>query len=492
MNGLSTRFNPLFFLAAVIAIPTGPAGAQSQPATQPAAAPAASPKGTLHAPYVDGSFGFMLAFPDGSEIEREKQFITPAELEIVRFVQLQHTWSLALRLATEERPLDPEAMLEKTAARLTNQLQDMKVLRSEPTRIDTREGARFACSFKADNTDWLRQQAWVRKSTREYYVLITITPLADQAVAVSVFDEIVTSFKILRTELAQERLDAALERGADLIRKLAANPARQRALGTVDTFLRYIENGKETGFRHILQTPGEIDHQPGVLVREWGWLFRDDGSFTQLAGVMFLSSDLSYAKWDSRSRAFMPEDPARNTPTLSMFGMEMGLYKDGTLLVNYTPSFNASEMKEKAIVTERSFGSPAWFAVLPQLLDLTRPEVYAFSAYDSDRRGLILRTCEVIGPRQLAVDGKRFSAIRIQDGEGLIPPINEIDVDPTGRLLRAQAGPIELVVTTQAYIEQTYKARVDAAMKMLDKHPVRLPSLPEHGPNETPQPPLNP
>ena len=469
---------------------SGAALAQKQAGTQPAPA-AAGVKGAIQESpaYVDGSFGFSLAYPDGSDFEREKRFITPIELEIVRFVHLQYTWSLALRLVTEERPLDPAAMLAKTNAQLAGELADLKVLRSEPTTIGTREGARLACTFKADKQDWLRQQAFIRKGTREYFVLIFLTPLADQQIAVTTFDRIVASFKILRSELQQQQLDAALQRGAALLKALAADPKKLRAPDKVDAFFRYLQNGKEIGFRHTFQMPREVDKRPGTMIQEWSWLFRDGKSFTHIQYVMFLANNLSYAEWDTRSREFIPAVEVAKTPILSYFGMEMGLYKDGTLLVDYTPTFGAQEMKEKAISAEPSFASPALFALLPQLLDLASPELYAFSAYDSDRRGLILRTYEVVGPTQVAIDGKRFAAIKLQDSEGLVPPINEIDVDPAGRILRAQAGPVELIATTQSYIEQTYKARVDEALKTLSKHPVLSPSLPRRASETQPQTP---
>ena len=165
--------------------------------------------------------------------------------------------------------------------------------------------------------------------------------------------------------------------------------------------------------------------------------------------------------------------------------MEMGLLKNGMLLVNYTPTFNADTLKEKAISVEPSFGSPAWYAILPQLLDLRKPELYSFSAYDSDRCGLVLRTYELNGPTRIFLDGKQLEAFRIRDCEGLLPPFNEIDVDSKGRILRAKAGTVELVATTEKYIEQTFGLRVKTALETLAKHPIKPPALPRR---ESPPP----
>ncbi len=472
---MTTRPFPLWIgLALAIPLARMPAAGQTLPASQPVAVDLGA-KGTLspHG-YVDGSFGFALPYPDGADIAREKRFVSSSELEIVRFVNLQHSWSLAVRLDTQDRPTDPADMLADITARLTREFPGLQVLRSEKAAFGPREGARFACTFK-DNDDWLQQEALIRKSTREYYRVVLITPLADGPIATQTFDRIVDGFKILRSELEQKRIDDALQTGIAFRKSLAADPARLRALGNQDVFLRYMENGKELGFRRTYQTPGERNGQPGILIQEWAWLFRDDNSITQLQQAMFISNDLSEAEWDNRTRVFMPSD--KGNPA-SFFGIEMGILKEGMLLVHYTPTFNAPELKEKSLAAEPSFGPPAWFAILPQILDLKKPELYAFSAYDSDRRGFILRTYEVSGQTRVSVDGKLLSATRIRDCEGLLPPFNEIDVDATGKLIRAKAGPVELLATTQQYVEKTWKSRVDEAIKTLAQYRVTLPAPP--------------
>lgn len=474
---IRTRLGPLA-LFCVLLVAFVQAGTLAQTASAPQAAPAPSPKGTLSSPhaYIDGSFGFSLVFPVEAEFEREKRIVSPTELTIVRFVHLAHVWSLAVHLITEERPVAPADMLEKTAAQLARETEGFKVIRSEAVAIGSLEGARFAGSFQSDDHEWLRQQAFIRKSPREYYALILVTPLPDQPIAVAAFEEIVASFRILRSELQQQRLDAALKSSVDFKIQVADDPAKMKALGLQDNYLRYIEDGKEIGFRHTLQKPGHITGRPGILIKEWAWMFREDQSITQIQQAQFISLDLAYSEWDYRTRVFTPKTEGKPH---SLFGIEMGLLNEGMLLVNYTPTFNAASLKEKAIINvDPSFGSPAWYAILPQLLDLKKPELYAFSAYDSNRRGMVLRTYEVNGPKRIFLDGRQLEAFRIRDCEGLLPPFNEIDVDATGRILRAKSGEVELIATTEKYVEQTYGERVKKALDILAKHPVTPPALP--------------
>ena len=180
--------------------------------------------------------------------------------------------------------------------------------------INSREGARFAGSFKSDEHEWLRQQAFVRKSSTEYYAIILLTPLSDQTIAATAFDQIVDSFKILRTELQQQRLDAALKTSVDFRLQVARDPERMKALGKQDTYLRYIENGKEIGFRHTLQTPGQMAGRAGILIKEWGWMFRDDQSITQIQQAQFISHDCRTPSGTTGPACLHPKPTANLNP----------------------------------------------------------------------------------------------------------------------------------------------------------------------------------
>ena len=460
-------------LASAIALLTSSniAGAQEQ--TPAAAANPLAAKGQLAPAHVDASFGFSLRFPAGSIIEREKRFVSTADVEIVRFVQLEHTWSLVVRLSKTTRPLTSDMIIEGITSKLSAEHTELKVIRAEPTRIAAREGVRYAATFTADDKDWLRQQAVIGKQPTEFYTLILIAPLDDKQIATETFDKIAESFQILRSELTQEHINAALERGEALRRTVANDKTRLSARPEQDAYLRFVQDGQEIGFVHVHQGPKRLKHRQGLGIREWGWLFKPDKSITQLRHEMFLADDLVYATWDNRVRTLIPQNADRGAK--STISVETGLRQHDKLLVSYTPVFSTGELKDKVIQVEPSFASPAWFVLLPRIVDLTKPELYAFSAYSSDRHGLILRTFRVAGPTQVTLDGQTRSAIKLEDSEGLIPPISEIDVEPTSQILRVSAGPLEMLATTRQYVDQHYKSRVDEALATFKKYP--LPTL---------------
>jgi len=119
------------------------------------------------------------------------------------------------------------------------------------------------------------------------------------------------------------------------------------------------------------------------------------------------------------------------------------------------------------VESPESYAPGAVFTLFPRIADLGRPALYAFVSFNSERQGLVLRTLRIVEGRQnLAVDGRRVSATRIEDSEGLIPPVSEIYVDDAGRLVRIVAGNIEMLATTLERIRPLYADKVAATEQL--------------------------
>jgi len=140
------------------------------------------------------------------------------------------------------------------------------------------------------------------------------------------------------------------------------------------------------------------------------------------------------------------------------------------------PHPNAAQLQDKVIEVEPSYAPAAWHVLLPRLVDLATPELYAFSSYNAERRGLALRTLKVVGPTRFGGSGGQTAAIKLEDSEGLIPPITETDVDSKGNILRIIAGGLEMLATTREHVEQTYASRVKAAQEVIKKLPIKEPT----------------
>jgi hypothetical protein len=198
---------------------------------------------------------------------------------------------------------------------------------------------------------------------------------------------------------------------------------------------------------------------------------------------MFLSDDLTFEKWENRVVTFAPAE--KDQPRQTVYDYESGLRQDNQLIVAYMPQPNAPQLQDKVIEVENSYASAAWNSLLPRIVDLKKPGVYAFSSYNADRHGLVLRTIEILGTTPLDLGARRVNATKLQDSEGLIPPINEIDVDDKGRILRVSADPLEMLTTTKEYAEQKYSKQVGELQTFLKKHPIQEPTP---APRERPSP----
>lgn len=473
MTGLSTLIRARAAAALLLAVQVvlGPATAARADARLDEMDPPR--RDALAAPYVDGSFGFSLKPPAVCAIIREKRPMSTADVEVVRFQNNELSWSLSVRFVVAEQPLDTQTLIEGITDNLVTQHESVDVLHGESARIAGREGVRYMARFTADGDRWLRQQAVVRFKPTEYFALVFLTPEEDRVLAADLFDRVVASFEILRTEAAQQRLQAAIDRGRAVLDAFRNGSRRLPGREHEERFLRLLMEGKEIGYVEVHQQAGELNYRDGIHVQEIGWLFQPDGGTTHMRNVMFLADDLSWEIWDNWVLTVLP--PEDNQPRQSLLEVEQGLRTDETLLVAYSPAPNATELRDKAIEVDGTYASAAWHALLPRIIDLTKPEIYNFSAYNSSRRGLALRTYEVAGASSIRLDGRTVPAVRIEDSEGLIPPVNEIYVDNEGRLLRVVAGPLEMVQTSKRHIERRYADRVREANALMNRLNIRPP-----------------
>lgn len=462
--------------ACAVAVLSASASAFGQDAKVSTSQPVADP---LDQPYVNGSYGFSIRPPAGCTIFREKQ-VNESDVEIVRFGLPGPQWSLNVRFTTTTRPLDAQTIIDGLTEKLGNpddpklarQQVDFKVLRGEPAKIAGRDGVRYTCSFTAQGMGWIRQQAVVHFEDNTYFTLVFITPLANRELVEPLFDQIVDSFKILRDERARERIKKALERGTMLLRQAADGELDISNKLVEDNYVRCLVNGQEIGFvrireQFLLLGQSNKDDQPrglqrrGVHVRQWGWLFSPDGSITHLENDMFLALDLSFERWDNRLYV-LPSEQADPNPRLQIT-LENAVRESDQLGVAYLPKPNALEKRDQLMTVEKSYASAEWNLLFPRLVDLTKPELYAFSSYSSDTRGLVLKTLEVKGPTTVLIDGTQMAAFEIEDSEGLLPPASQIYVDASGKVLRVVASPIEMVTTTAKYVNDNYTKKVTEA-----------------------------
>jgi hypothetical protein len=307
---------------------------------------------------------------------------------------------------------------------------------------------------------WLRQQAVIPLRDKEYVLVILTTSADDRTTAQDAFGHMLDSFRILRTQMQQDQLDRALDRGASFMRTAAANDKGISARLNPVTYLRTTQDGNPIGFIEVLENATRIDRKEGLHIVQRAWLFNPDSSVQYVQEDRFIADDLSYDEWVNFSQT-MPSKQVDPKQQL-LVSIEGGIRDHNQLVVSSSNRIGATEKQEKAIEVGRNYASPAWPLLLPRMVDLDTPELYAFAMYDSDRRGLILQVLRLMGPTQISIGGRRVSAFRIENGEGLVPPVSTIDVDKNGRLLRLSSGTVEMTATPKEQINSEFGPQVKA------------------------------
>ncbi|HOQ87502.1 MAG TPA: hypothetical protein PLQ89_17460, partial [Phycisphaerae bacterium] len=284
----------------------------------------------------------------------------------------------------------------------------------------------------------------------------------DLDVAGRTFSEILESFQIVRTETQQKQIEAALERGADLLQRAGHGEKKitDRILEPVT--LRLTREGQPVGMVEIHEKVDKIAGKEGVRNLQQAWIFNPDGSVQFLQEEKFISADFTYDEWRNLTQ-LMPSkqtDPKQRV----IMHMEAGIRRGDQLIVKYAGQ-NPNDRQDKAIEIDRSYGSTGLPLLLPRLVDLDSPELYAFSMYDTERRGMSLRTLRVAGPAQVTVAGRRVSGYKIEDCEGLLPPVNEIIVDRSGRPVHLASGAVEMTLVSPEQLEAEFGERIRATQK---------------------------
>lgn len=417
-------------------------------------------------PYTDASFGFALRpFSDG-DLTRQKRFTDAGETELVQFFHYRLNWAMTVNLARIERPLSPDEMLARIEKRLADQHPGFQAVRRDKLTITGHDAVRFAGTAKVKDAEWFVQEAVVAVRPTEWFVILFNTPVDHRAKSEPLFDEILGSFQMLRSEMTQELLQQSLVRGTELLRKVAADGTIAKNL-IEEHYLRTLVDGRDVGYLWLRELRTTQNRRAGVGLHQEGWIFDAGGAVRIQVTQMFLSDDMAYERWDMRTRILIPA--AGNVPMRVEQTIEQGVREQDRLLIAYTKPGNVEKLEDRTIAVSPSFAPVAFFTLLPRLLDAKNPQTYAFAAYNSERHGLVVRSIRVVGSQDILVDGRSARVTRIEDSEGLIPPVSEIYVDAQGRLARVVAGNVEMIGTPKSKIVAMYSEKMKSVQQSMQQ-----------------------
>lgn len=441
------------------------AGAQEQPTTAPSTPSAATTVTLAEQPYVDRSFGFSIRPFSDCTVVRHKRMDSEGDVELAQFVHPQRGWVTTVRLAHTTKPFTPDDLLAGLEEKLSEQYRGLKIERREKLKLAHRDAVRLAGTVPVAGTLWFRQQAAIFCKDNEFFVIVFNVPAADRTKGEELFDGMIRSFDILRSEMTQELLQKSLAQGAEWLRSVAKDRALGRNL-MKEHYLRILLDGHDVGYLWLQESRTAVDRRDGVGIRHEGWLFDADGKVKRQVTQMFLSDDLTAERWETMVEVVSP--PKGTAPAQRLVTLEQGVRDADKLLIGFSKAPNSTEMSDKVVEIPESYGPAAVFTLFPRAVDLSKPELYAFVSYNSERQGLVLRTLRVLEPQQnITIEGRTLRVTKIEDSEGLIPPISEIYVDDKGRLIRIVAGNLEMLATDLDKIKALYAGKVAATEQMV-------------------------
>lgn len=423
--------------------------------------------------YTDNTYGFALRPPAGCGADRRTRDLPGDRKQIVRFLESTRGWSLAVWRIERDRRARPDDILAGIEKELSSAAGGLKVLRSESGTIAARDAVRFAAHLVVEGSPVYHERAVIEVDERRSLALVLSAPRSDTPVAIRTFDRIVDSFELLRSSSRERQIRDALVQGGQVLHATARRVNGLADLVGEESFFDCRLDGRRAGFVHIGERTARFEGSRGAAFEKWTWLFHENGGVTHMRQAMFLADDLSFEHWESWILKISP--PNQQGERRSELDVEKAVRQDDKLIVQSQPEPPAVENEEVTITVKPQFAPAPWDILLPRVLDLKRSELYAFWWYDPDRQGQSLRTFRVVGPELVRIDGRSTRAIKMEDCEGLVPPVHELHFDEEGRLMRAliklPEREMEMIASNGESIQDRYGEKVAEAEALIRKYP---------------------
>ncbi len=462
-RGRSTLLRPgrVRAAAGALSVWLGVIPAAAQDATTGAAPPARPP--LLGERFVDPTFGFSIRPFNLANVSRLK-IADPLEgYQLVEFVHQERPWLLVVCLDTLQSSMRPEEFVEALQKFWESRYEKVEPVGRSARRIGARPGAVWHGRYSETVARWSMHEAVVELRPREFFRIVLKVPLRDADVAEAVFEVILDSFEVLQSDVGAQQLSEALLRGREF---LESDPAT-RLGGRLDAeaWMLIRRAGREIGYAHVTEAAETRGGQPGIRVSERGWLFLDGDVAHQIQNDHFVAQDLREGLHESRVRVVTPGVEG-GAPTVLAY-LEQAVQSGDALLLSYTEQAGDRSLTNRTVELDSSYIPPALERMLPRLIPRDPGVLYAFSSYNSQRRGLVLHSFRILTREEVGGDFPPEAKFVVEDAEGLVRPGSRIYLDEGGHIVRVVAGDDLLVRTTAARIEAQFAGKRRAAEEML-------------------------
>ena len=477
-------------------IPLVPAVLAAAAAAAPAQETRPAESVTTTIPYVDKAFGFEMQVPAGWNYDRAGFFGPGGSLGLLRGVAPDGRATLQILVFREAEPRPFPEWVEYFSQQLAG-ISGTRSVRVKGTQCDERPAAYLVVDAQLgiDLTQTLYYCVQFDPGT--IWVFSCATALGRAAGAApqpppsdsrdveppAAFTALTGTLRIFYDPELTRQIDAALERGRQylLCYQLQQDIRRLR----VDDTLRHYEirlGDKPIGFltrqfsreNEPLPRAGERARlREGLRVRERSYRFADDGSALYRRIDLFSSRDGQTDLYEIWQVELGPPagsgGPAPDQPSVPQIQVcrDQCVREGDTLFSTYTTGQEPTlPPPRQPLKLDDSYLGLAWARLLPALLGTDPQPLYAFTVYDTETRTLISQAIRVLGPRPLPGQPER-QVFAYELREGLAENPSLMYTDEYGNMLRLEAGPLLLTLSSPEQIERQFGARraaVDARL----------------------------
>jgi hypothetical protein len=274
-----------------------------------------------------------------------------------------------------------------------------------------------------------RRQTWVQIKPAEYLVLNIAGPISDKAEMDKVLTKVTGTLKLFDPSAVLKERAANLARGSALLAGL--DEAKLRAVLAEEPFYYLVQlKGKSIGFVKITEAVGTVGLDRGLRVVRVGALKLPGQPRRLTREELFATADRKVERW--RRIVIDGEGPA------AVKSVSEAIKQHDVLLMQTRQSGRPVPSRQRKVpaAIRPAYLPVAFDALVPRLLDRTRPATYGFAVYNAAANDFDLRLLRVVGPEKITFAGRRVDAVRLGDRMAQDSPWAELWVDEKGFMLR--------------------------------------------------------
>ncbi len=405
-------------------------------AAPPTASAPGSPGGTLGAVYTDPVFGFSLRPPVDAVPVTVRRSDSRTRLERVRFAVEPKRWAMTVSIHAAAGSTTPSAILDALRDERQNRVGDVRVDARSEQRVAARDAATGSFRLRVGGADWIEHVTVVAMPPNRSLVLRLESPDASSSDADRALAATLATLRFPGSELTDNIVSRATLEGRSLLERV-----KQR-LGTLqllpETYLRITREGRNVGLVRRTEQRVSDGTTTEIVVEVHTFSFSDDEPPRESRSVTRTNHNLSSEHWEYEAWTARPDPDGRlmRQPV----EIDRGLRERSMLALSFTSTPGQMLLANAAREVPAGYFPQAVIRLLPRLVDLGKPAIYAFPCYSRELRGIVTRIVRTGGEEFIDVDGKSINAYRISDRETVLGPDTHSVVDEAGHLLRVVRG----------------------------------------------------